>query len=465
MSPELLELCEAALEDRLTPEQRERLESLVLGDPAAQRWYVEYLHQHACLLWGAGQEVRPSDTTTAKSPRRAARVVWWALAASVLLAVGAAAWWMLTPASAFATLAAANDCRWEAGSLPTENGSRLGSGRLRLAEGLARLDFDNGTALTIEAPAELELVSPDRCVLHAGRLVAKVPPAAIGFQVRTPTALLIDQGTEFGVHVPDGEHSYLQVFNGLVDVEHRATGKKQRVTTGKGLALGVQGLTELEPGGEPPSRTGPGRKEMPPGATVIQITTAMGRGQDAYVQPIVPPRNWSTTLLLVKRTIPKVADWDRKAYLRFDLSPMRGKTVLEAELALTLAPTGMGFASEVPDATFAVYGISDEALDDWEESALTWNSAPANQRGAVPDLSKTVLLGKFEVKQGVTSGVRGISGPALVSFLGKDTNSLATLLIVRETEGSGRMDLVHGFASKRHPYLAPPTLKLVVTAP
>ncbi|WP_406700524.1 hypothetical protein V5E97_17095 [Singulisphaera sp. Ch08] len=37
---------------------------------------------------------------------------------------------------------------------------------------------------------------------------------------------------------------------------------------------------------------------------------------------------------------------------------------------------------------------------------------------------------------------------------------MATFIIVRETKGSGRMDLVHGFAGKHHPQLLPPTLKL-----
>ena len=44
--------------------------------------------------------------------------------------------------------------------------------------------------------------------------------------------------------------------------------------------------------------------------------------------------------------------------------------VTDAQLTLTYTPTGMGFASEVPDATFAVYGLTDESLDDWDERGL-----------------------------------------------------------------------------------------------
>ncbi|HEY7157825.1 MAG TPA: hypothetical protein VH575_27960, partial [Gemmataceae bacterium] len=55
ISSELQTLCEAAVEGRLTPEQRQRLEQLALADPQARRFYVEYLHQHACLQWSAAE--------------------------------------------------------------------------------------------------------------------------------------------------------------------------------------------------------------------------------------------------------------------------------------------------------------------------------------------------------------------------------------------------------------------------
>ena len=49
---------------------------------------------------------------------------------------------------------------------------------------------------------------------------------------------------------------------------------------------------------------------------------------------------------------------------------------------------------------------------------------------------------------------------SMADFLNRDTNSLATFIVIRETMGSGRNDLVHGFANRRHPHLPPPTLKL-----
>jgi hypothetical protein len=115
----------------------------------------------------------------------------------------------------------------------------------------------------------------------------------------------------------------------------------------------------------------------------------------------------------------------------------------------------------VPDATFRVYGVLDESLDGWEEKSLRWGDAPANAPGgASVDPAKTVLLGSFEIAQGQLSGTRSIRGKALVDFLNRDQNRTATLILVRATPGSGQSDLVHGFASRRHPELSPPTLKL-----
>jgi hypothetical protein len=179
------------------------------------------------------------------------------------------------------------------------------------------------------------------------------------------------------------------------------------------------------------------------------------------VQPPAPLKDVPKAVLLVKSTTPDVNAYNRKAYIGLDLTPVSRLQIVEAQFSLALAPTGMGFASEVPNATFAVYGLIDESLDEWIDRTILWDNAPANRPGgAALDPAKVVLLGRFEVAQGILSGTREISGPPLVDFLNHDTNGLASLILVRETRGSGREDLVHGFAGKYHPHLLPPTLKL-----
>jgi hypothetical protein len=198
-------------------------------------------------------------------------------------------------------------------------------------------------------------------------------------------------------------------------------------------------------------------------ARVVHISTATGRGKDAYVQPLYPSEHSSDILLLVKNTKDLTSLYKRKAYIGLDLSSVKGMRIVDAQLSVTFTPTGMGFASEVPDATFTVYGLTDETLDDWNERTMRWKDAPANRPGGNEvDPAKTIKLGTFEVPQGALEGTRSISGKPLVDFLNADTNGIATFILVRETPGSGRSDLVHGFAAKRHPSLPPPTLKLTL---
>lgn len=467
---ELAELCDAVIEDRLTPEQLERLERLVLEQPEAKRFYVEYLHQHGCLHWSAAQ---PSVTSTsgahAASPapvvprsRWKRRAVWGAtlLAASLLAAFAIA---LATrnnrqhqnPLATLATLSSARGCKWESGTLPTEEGARLGAGHLRLAEGIARITFDNGAMLTLEAPADLEILSGERCRLHTGRLVAKVPGPAVGFTVDTPTAVLHDLGTEFGVNVRGEQAADVQVFEGIVDVQHRSSGKTERMKTGANRRFEANKVDDFDPNAEKPAVAPPVQE----GAQVIHLTTAMGLGKDAYIQRLYPSEHFSDILLLVKNAVNE--DYARKAYLGFDLGFVKGQKILDAQLSVTFAPTGMGFASEVGNCTFVVYGLMDESQDGWNDRTMRYRNAPANvPGGAKLDMKKVKRLGSFEVPRGVQQGVRTISGQALADFLNADTNGMATLIIVRETLGSGRTDLVHGFAGKNHPTLPPPTLKL-----
>lgn len=115
-----------------------------------------------------------------------------------------------------AVLAAAVQARWAAPSGDLAVGQPLASGPLELTSGLAEVRYANGVSLLIEAPARLVLQSDMRAELLSGKVVATVPPPAIGFTVETSATRLVDLGTEFGVEVDREGETRVEVFRGKV---------------------------------------------------------------------------------------------------------------------------------------------------------------------------------------------------------------------------------------------------------
>jgi hypothetical protein len=96
-------------------------------------------------------------------------------------------------------------------------GSRIYPGQsIRIDSGLVVVRIDAGASLILKGPADLQLLSPLRAILHRGTVTAKVDQSAQGFRVDTPNANVVDLGTEFGVSVSDGGETDVVVFAGKV---------------------------------------------------------------------------------------------------------------------------------------------------------------------------------------------------------------------------------------------------------
>ena len=93
-------------------------------------------------------------------PAKQSRGFWnsipWSVAA-LLVALAVMIFWPKQDDGTFVTMAETHAAFWESGNLPTADGSRLGKGTLRLAEGMATLKFDSGAEVILEAPATLTL--------------------------------------------------------------------------------------------------------------------------------------------------------------------------------------------------------------------------------------------------------------------------------------------------------------------
>jgi len=279
-SPELRELVRAVCEERLTAQQRDRLEQLLRADEAARMFYVAHVDMSARIQFmfrgqfdALGDALPDGGATWERKAERGNA----ALPLSVLTSTGQwiasrslSAWLLLAiviggtalvtyvrwegedtapkmaqvvqAAPWVATLDLAVDAEWD-GPSPTLTDPRfLAGSELRMKKGLAKLSFSCGAMMLLEGPAVLQFESDLAVVLHSGKMSAEVPEEAIGFTVRTPRANIVDLGTAFGASVDGQGRTEVQVFKGKVDTEVRdPSGQSSRffqLSEGESLNIG-----------------------------------------------------------------------------------------------------------------------------------------------------------------------------------------------------------------------------------
>jgi hypothetical protein len=116
---------------------------------------------------------------------------------------------------------------WGSGVDPLNFGDRLRRGQsIKIESGVLELLLSTGAKVTIEGPAQFETNSALETYLTQGRLAAAAPRMARGYTVITPTAELVDIGTQFGVVVEDDGESELHVFDGDVVARSRGGANK-----------------------------------------------------------------------------------------------------------------------------------------------------------------------------------------------------------------------------------------------
>jgi hypothetical protein len=107
----------------------------------------------------------------------------------------------------------------------SKSGDRLREGtRLDLLEGVVQLDMISGATVVLEGPCHVELQSPNSLRLADGKAAVRINGAAESFVINTPTALVTDLGTEFGVKASPSSETLVSVFEGRVDVGLKADG-------------------------------------------------------------------------------------------------------------------------------------------------------------------------------------------------------------------------------------------------
>ena len=274
---ELGQLASALCEGHITPEEARRLEELAGESLEARRYFVQYLQLHGELYWDSALSARADELAGVESALQAqasagpsSKVVdgrtatgrptrryfgrWAAIVSvvAVLVLVGGVAVFrqrggdvhQAAAPVAIARLTAVTEARWASQHAPLAVGSALFDGRkIELAQGLAEITFASGARVILEGPALLELTSGNQGILHSGKLVAEVPSRAAGFSLRTPSATIVDLGTEFGVCVGQGGASEVHVFSGTVEVRPGAAPQTReashRLRAGEAVAISL----------------------------------------------------------------------------------------------------------------------------------------------------------------------------------------------------------------------------------
>jgi hypothetical protein len=242
-----------------------RLDALLRTDAEFRDFYLKFMDQHAvltaamlptsdvrlmvkcseaaCDQTSGRRDVVPAESRAAVRERRVGRLArvprdWrqWAIVAAAVVIVGLFVWSRpaerlptaivgghadagdppsLALARGFAVVVQLEDAHWVPGEgqRPSE-GELLGAGRLVLQSGRMTLGLLSGVTLTLEGPADLELLSIDRVHCRRGKLRTRVPRGAEGFIVTTPGSAVVDLGTEFGLNVADDGKSRVMVFKG-----------------------------------------------------------------------------------------------------------------------------------------------------------------------------------------------------------------------------------------------------------
>ena len=139
-----------------------------------------------------------------------------------------------------AVLRKAVNVQWSDGGSTMSAGEVMSARRLQLESGLIEIQTNRGVILTMEGPADLEVITGMEVFCRAGKLRVDVPPPAIGFLVNTPSVDVVDRGTSFTVSVNDQEKTEVHVLDGLVELVSKSQNVPVRELR-EGQSIGVSG--------------------------------------------------------------------------------------------------------------------------------------------------------------------------------------------------------------------------------
>lgn len=272
------DLLSKLLDAKLDDMEQEELLGLLEHDPESRERYHEHIALHAMLHWIDSEPLELSDDMPASgmmlpdlAPASAPLVgaidgalrgtmsyafEGWPLAYMLATAIVVAGlmlgglvsapkgtqfahdspfsmeFWRNSTAPRVGRVTCTLDCVFSRGMPSARDGDYVSVGRpFNLETGLLEITYETGATVVLQGPVSYAVASANGGFLSSGKLVGKVTTErAKGFAVCTPTANVVDLGTEFGIEVDKDGATYSHVFAGAVRVEllvadHRTAGQ------------------------------------------------------------------------------------------------------------------------------------------------------------------------------------------------------------------------------------------------
>ena len=129
-------------------------------------------------------------------------------------------------------------------NITLSEGSTVEQGAMEFTEGYIQLEMFSGVTLIIEGPAKVNLEDTMNIACKQGKIRAKVPEQAHGFQILTNDAKIVDLGTEFGVNINAAGESNLYVYDGEVEL-HSAANKLKNLKTNQAVSWSENEIKDI----------------------------------------------------------------------------------------------------------------------------------------------------------------------------------------------------------------------------
>ena len=253
-------LISKSLDEKITPEESEFMNKLIISDDQARRYYVELMQVHynlRCIheqqqaqkieeecsqwdvqLWQELASYEMTAETIEQEPaaqdkqdicsrgqivkaraEKPSKFSIYTLAASIAAMVLMVLYihFMPTRKTVVATVKDSFNCKWS-GDQVIKTGDQILNEPMVLLKGFVTFTFDYGAEVVVEGPAEFTPTAPDKMMLNRGKAFAHVPKNAIGFTIDTPYSSVVDLGTEFGVTAENNGTTEIHVYDGKVNL-------------------------------------------------------------------------------------------------------------------------------------------------------------------------------------------------------------------------------------------------------